>query len=204
MFIKDLSEFNGQESDQPLERLERSVLGGDESEVVVLAANHGQLLDRLRELGKRQGRVHPLRKPLQESFLQAGPAPDRLAVFDLSRSTSRKTIDEVAKAVAGHAEWANCSRCALKADGKVCPIYENRLRLLGDADGGLLARRLGDLVEIARLNGLHLPVRDLLALCANMVLGYADAKLNYASEQHFGLQLGPCSPPVFGRSRACC
>jgi hypothetical protein len=32
------------------------------------------------------------------------------------------------------------------------------------------------LVEIARLNGLHLPVRDLLALCSNIVLGYADAK----------------------------
>jgi broad-specificity NMP kinase len=177
VFIKDLSEFNGEESDLPLDRLERSVLGGDDSEVVVLAANHGQLLDRLRELGKRQDRAHPLRKPLQECFLQAGPAPNRLAVFDLSRSTSRRTLDEVAKAVASHAEWGNCSRCALRADGRVCPINENRLRLLGEADDGLVARRLGDLVEIARLNGLHLPVRDLLALCANMVLGYADAKL---------------------------
>jgi hypothetical protein len=177
VFIKDLSEFNGQESDLPLQRLEKSVLGSDDSEVVILAANHGQLLDRLRDLGKRQDRVHPLRKPLQERFLQAGPAPDRLAVFDLSRSTSRRTLDEVAKAVAGHPEWANCLRCSFKADGLTCPIDENRRRLLGEADGGQLARRLGDLVEIARLNGLHLPVRDLLALCSNMVLGYADARL---------------------------
>ena len=177
VFIKDLSEFNGEESDLPLQRLERSVLGKDDSEIVVLAANHGQLLDRLRDLGKRQDRVHPLRKPLQESFLQAGPAPERLAVFDLSRSTGRSTFDEVAKAVASHPEWDNCSRCALKAGGNVCPIDENRRRLLGEVDGGQLAHRLGDLVEIARLNGLHLPVRDLLALCSNMVLGYADAKL---------------------------
>lgn len=176
VFIKDLSEFNGEESDRQLLRLEKSVLGRDDSEVVILAANHGQLLDRLRDLGKRQDRIHPLRKPLQERFLQAGPAPDRLAVFDLSRSTSRTTFDEVAKAVAGHPGWANCSTCFLKAGGKVCPIDENRRRLLGEADGGQLARRLGDLVEIARLNGLHLPIRDLLALCANMVLGYADAK----------------------------
>lgn len=176
VFIKDLSEFNGEESDLPLQRLEKSVMGGDDSEVVILAANHGQLLDRLRDLGKRQGRVHPLRKPLQERFLQAGPAPDRLAVFDLSRTTTRKTLDEVAKAVAGHPEWGNCARCSLKTNGKLCPIDENRRRLLGEADGGQLARRLGDLVEIARLNGLHLPVRDLLALCSNMVLGYADAK----------------------------
>ncbi|RRA23381.1 hypothetical protein DF038_11205 [Burkholderia cepacia] len=176
VFIKDLSEFNGEESDLPLERLERSVLGGDDSEVVILAANHGQLLDRLRQLGKRQGRVHPLRKPLQERFLQAGPAPDRLAVFDLSRTTSRKTLDEVARAIAGHPEWDNCRHCSLIKDGKVCPIDENRRRLLGTSDGAKLAGRLGDLIEIARLNGSHLPVRDLLALCANMILGYSDAK----------------------------
>jgi len=176
VFIKDLSEFNGEESDLPLQRLEKSVLGNDDSEVVILAANHGQLLDRLRNLEKRQDRVHPLRKPLQERFLQAGPAPNRLAVFDLSRTTSRKTLDEVAKAVAGHPEWDNCRHCSLKAADKVCPIDENRRRLLGESDGGQLARRLGDLIEIARLNGLHLPVRDLLALCSNMVLGYSDAR----------------------------
>ncbi|ENO3942885.1 hypothetical protein ACTG1J_05690 [Aeromonas veronii] len=177
VFIKDLSEFNGEESDWPLLRLERSVLEGDDSEVVILAANHGQVLDRLRDLGKRQDRIHPLRKPLQERFLQAGSAPTRLAVFDLSRSTSRQTLDEVARVVAGHPEWDRCQCCALKAEGKVCPIDENRRRLLGALDGGQLSRRLGDLVEIARLNGLHLPMRDLLALCSNMVLGCSDAKL---------------------------
>lgn len=177
VFIKDLSEFNGQESDQPLHRFERSVLGGDDSEVVILAANHGQVLDRLRDLGKRQERQHPLRESLQKCFLQAGPAPDRLAVFDLSRTTTRQTFEEVAKIVAGHQEWDHCSRCSLKAGEKVCPIDVNRRRLLGADDGAHLAGRLGDLIEIARLNGLHLPVRDLLALCSNMILGYSDAKI---------------------------
>lgn len=176
VFLKDLTEFNGQESDAPLQRLEKSVLGGDDSEVLVVAANHGQILDRLRDLGKRQGRRHPLRTPLQECFLQAGPAPERLAVFDLSRTTTRKTFEEVARVVSGHSGWDNCKHCALNAGGKVCPIDENRRRLLGEADGGQLAGRLGDLVEIARLNGVHLPVRDLLALCSNLVLGYSDAK----------------------------
>ena len=50
VFVKDLSEFNGQESDAPLQRLEKSVLGGEDAEIVILAANHGQLLDRLRVL----------------------------------------------------------------------------------------------------------------------------------------------------------
>lgn len=136
VFIKDLSEFNGEESDRPLQRLEQSVLGGDDSEVVILAANHGQLLDRLRDLGRRQGREHPLRKPLQEYFLQTGTTPERLAVFDLSRTTSRKTFDEISKVVAGHPGWESCSRCSLKAEEKVCPIDENRRRLLGESDGG--------------------------------------------------------------------
>lgn len=175
VFIKDLSEFNGEESDLPLLRLEKSVLGGDDSEVIILAANHGQLLDRLRDLGKRQGRVHPLRKPLQDHFLKASSAPVRLSVFDLS-STTRETLDEVVKVVAGHPEWNNCKDCFLIANGKVCPIDENRRRLLGEDTGRQFTRRLGDLVEIARLNGLHLPVRDLLALCSNIVLGYSDAK----------------------------
>ncbi|MCW5257037.1 hypothetical protein D5038_11935 [Verminephrobacter aporrectodeae subsp. tuberculatae] len=176
VFIKDLSEFNGEESDAPLARLEKSVLGGDDTEIVILAANHGQVLDRLRDLGRRQGRKHPLRKPLQEFFLQAGQEPERLAVFDLSRSVDRIALEEVVAAVAKHAEWNNCAKCSLKSDGKVCPIYENRQRLLGAGDGAQLRRRLGDLVEIARLNGQHLPVRDLLALCANMILGHRDAK----------------------------
>ena len=177
VFIKDLSEFNGEESDIPLQRLENSVLGMDDSEVVILAANHGQLLDRLRNLERRQEREHPLRKPLQECFLQTGPPPNRLVVFDLSRTMGRETIDEISKVVAGHSEWDNCLRCSLKIKGQFCPIDENRRRLLGESDGGQFVRRLGDLIEVARLNGLHLPVRDLLALCSNIILGYADAKV---------------------------
>lgn len=42
VFIKDLSEFNGQESDLPLQRLEKSVLGGDDSEIVILPVGRGQ------------------------------------------------------------------------------------------------------------------------------------------------------------------
>src|SRR3546814_3006659 len=89
---------------------------------------------RLRDLERRKGRDHPLRKPLQECFLQTGPTPDRLAVFDLSRTTSRETIDEISKVVAGHSEWDNCLHCSLKTTGKVCPIDENRRRLLGESE----------------------------------------------------------------------
>ncbi len=176
VFIKDLSELDDEQSDAALGLLEMSVLGAEDSAFVVVAANHGQILERLRDLGIRQRRVHPLRKPIQDAFLLSGHLSERLAIFDLSRTTHRNSLEEVLSAVAGHPEWTNCERCPLQAEGRVCPILENRTRLLGASDGGRFARRLGDLVEIARLNGQHLPVRDLLALCANMILGHRDAK----------------------------
>lgn len=176
-FVKDLSELSDEESDAALTVMERSMNGEDRQSFVVIAANHGQILERLRDLGERQGRVHPLRKPIQDAFLQHGVSPAGLAIFDLSRTTRRESLSEVLKAVAGHQEWDNCKQCSLRADGRVCPIDENRSRVLGELDSGLFAKRLGDIVEVSRLNGWHLPVRDLLALASNIILGHEDAKL---------------------------
>lgn len=176
IFIKDLSELTPEQSDAALALLEASVLGAEDAKFLVVAANHGQILERLRDLGIRQGRTHPLRKPIQDAFLQAGEAPARLAIFDLSRATYRETLGEVLSAVANHPGWGNCGACSQQEGSAVCPIYENRNRLLGEADQGRFAKRLGDVVEVARLNGWHLPVRDMLALASNLVLGHPDAK----------------------------
>jgi len=175
-FIKDLSELTQEQSDVVLALLEESVLGAEDKKLLVVAANHGQILERLRDLAIRQGRIHPLRKPIQDAFLQAGEAPARLAIFDLSRATHRETLGGVLSAVANHPEWGKCGGCAHQEGGVVCPIYENRNRLQGEADQGHFAKRLGDVVEVARLNGWHLPVRDMLALASNMVLGHPEAK----------------------------
>jgi broad-specificity NMP kinase len=174
VFVKDLSELSDDQSDQALALMEQTVFGDLDNSIVVVAANHGQILKRLGDLGIREKRVHPLRKHIQDAFLLTGMPMDRLAIFDLSRTTHRSSLEEVLKAVAGHEEWDNCARCTRQGDGSVCPIAENRTRLLGAADGGVFARRLGDLVEVARLNGSHLPVRDMLALVSNMILGHKD------------------------------
>ena len=175
-FIKDLSELTPEQSDAALALLEESVLGVEDARFLVVAANHGQILERLRDLGIRQNRINPLRKSIQDAFLQAGEAPTRLAIFDLSRATHRETLGEVLSAVANHPEWGNCGGCTLQEGGAICPIFENRNRLLGADDQGRFSKRLGDVVEVARLNGWHLPVRDMLALASNMVLGHPDAK----------------------------
>lgn len=186
VFVKDLSELNDEQSDAVLELLERSIFGEENTQFAVIATNHGQILERLRDLGIRQGRAHPLRKPIQEAFLHSGGLPERLALYDLSRTAHRQSLEEVISAVAGHPEWESCKRCMLQAEERLCPILENRNRLIGSVNDVRFADRLGDLVETSRLNGWHLSVRDLLALVSNIILGHPDAKEDLMSCSEVG------------------
>ena len=178
VFVKDLSELSATDSDSALTLMENSVGQVDTNSFVVIAANHGQILERLRDLGNRQmlTQPHPLRKPIQDAFLENGVSPDGLAIFDLSRTSRRESFTEILKVVAGHQEWENCQRCTLKSADRICPIYENRSRILDALNGGLFSKRLGDVVEVSRLNGWHLPIRDLLALASNMILGHSNPR----------------------------
>lgn len=174
-FVKDLSELNAVDGDRVLSDLEASI-GGNSSIKYVIASNHGQLLGRLR---KRKGNLDDasaLYRQLEDAFLRQESKIERLKVFDLSRSAHRQSLSEVLSAVAEHPEWSRCNDCEFNQRERVCPILENRERIRGGADDGRLRQRLGDLIEIARLNDLHLPIRDLLALASNMLLGHPDAK----------------------------
>ncbi|WP_337882560.1 hypothetical protein [Chromobacterium haemolyticum] len=186
IFVKDLSELNDEQSDAVLDLFERSVFGEGNTEFAVIATNHGQILERLRNLGVRQNREHPLRRLIQEAFLFSGNLPERLALYDLSRTAHRQSLEEVILTVAGHPEWESCRCCALQAEERICPILENRNRLMGAVNGVRFADRLGDLVETSRLNGWHLPVRDLLALVSNIILGHPDAKEDLMSCSEVG------------------
>lgn len=176
-FVKDLSELKGSEGDRILEGLEASVVSSDTQSVYVIACNHGQILDRLRKHRAADGISSPLLQPIQNAFLLSGYEYPRLKVFDLSRSaTHRQSLVGVIKAVTEHPEWEKCKGCELNEGSRVCLIAENRKRAMGADDNGRFSKRLGDLIEIARLNGAHLPVRDLLALVTNMLLGHVNAK----------------------------
>lgn len=176
VFVKDLSELGQEASDAAMQLLEESALGDESKRFLVIAANHGQILERLKGFGARRGHESPLRKLIQDSFLQAAPVTARLAIFDLSNSVNRETLASVFDAIARHPEWEKCDGCSHRGEGRICPIYENRARMLGTEDGGLLARRLGEVTDVAKLNGWHLPVRDMLTLASNMILGHPDAK----------------------------
>lgn len=176
-FVKDLSELTEPESNFILDLLEQSVLKNDNQKVLVIAANHGQILERLRKRLYENQVIHPLRYSLEQVFLQTGDGHIRLKVFDLSRSNQRKSFTDVLDVLVDHPEWEKCQSCHFQVNGHTCPIFENRKRLLGLTDESKQLRsRVADLIDLARLNGAHLPVRDLLALCANIILGHPDVK----------------------------
>ncbi|MDE9465093.1 hypothetical protein KKJ26_07030 [Xenorhabdus bovienii] len=177
VFVKDLSELGLGDADSQniLDGLERSV-SGDDTVSYVIATNHGKILEHLRTRTELTGSVSPLRDPIQSIFLNPNVSHPRLKVIDLSKEANRSSMEDVLRTVAGHQEWYNCRGCVLNNEGKVCPITENRKRILGEMDGGLFAKRLGDLVELSRLNGAHLPIRDLLTMVTNALLGHPDAK----------------------------
>lgn len=177
VFVKDLSELGLGDADSQnlLDGLEKSY-SGDDSVSYVVATNHGKILEHLRVRAEHTGSVSPLRDSIQNAFLNPNVRHPRLKVVDLSKVANRGSLEDVLCSVAGHIEWNRCQGCLLNEGSKVCPIAENRNRILGVSDGGLFAKRLGDLVELSRLNGAHLPVRDLLTLVANSLLGHPDAK----------------------------
>lgn len=176
-FVKDLSELNELDGNFIFELLEQSVLKNDDQKILIIAANHGQILERLRKRVYEDQKVHPLRTALEEVFLQTGTGHTRLKVFDLSQSSHRKSLTDVLDVLVNHPEWEKCQNCYFQIKGKNCPIYENRNRLLGlNEESERLRSRMADLIDLARLNGAHLPVRDLLALCANIILGHPYVK----------------------------
>lgn len=176
IFVKDLSELNDDEGDQVLAGLEKSVFDRNDPSIFVIASNHGQILDRLRKRKDQEGNPSPLYQLVQDAFLLSGFEHERLKIFDLSRTGHRQALSDILKVVTEHREWAKCDSCELNQAGRHCPIAVNRARAMDSEDGGRFKNRLADLIEIARLNGAHLPIRDLLALAANMLLGHPDAK----------------------------
>jgi hypothetical protein len=174
--VKDLSEVGPEESSQLLSAMADDVAASSASRVYLVAANHGQLLEKLKAAPKTSA-VKSMARAIEE-LLVTGQNPEtniRVDMKDLSQAPASAMIGDVIDAITKHADWSQCSACPVRADQRVCPIWENRARVQGEKDGGTLRRRLTDLIELSEQNGAHFPVRQLLALVANILLGHPDA-----------------------------
>lgn len=100
----------------------------------------------------------------------------RLELRDLSRSPAAQMITAIIEAITEHEGWQGCDGCSARSDDSICPIFENRRRLMGVGQMDPFKKRLAAVIELSERNGSHFPVRQLLALIANSLLGHPDAR----------------------------
>ena len=181
--IKDLSEWAPQRDavwepskQRVLQRFCRNIFEQDSSEVFLIAANDGQLVESWRRLGDDEFVVRTRR--LLETLLVGNKRQvpgTSLTFFNLSRGSSAVLFDRALDAFLGHEGWEETLRLDAAEHeffGVKCPIRHN-YELLHEP---LVRKRLRALFELCDLNDLHTPIRQILLLLSNALLGHPDVK----------------------------
>lgn len=181
--IKDLSEWapqQGAEWDEGKQELMqtfcRSLYEPNVRDVFLIAANDGQLIGSMRRLEQTHW-VQKARADIEELLVNDLQQIEtvRLNFFNLSRASSVELFDCALEAFLSHEEWQNCY--ALDAGdsefwGVQCPIRHNYELL----QTKLVKKRLRQLFELCDYSDLHIPIRGILLLLSNAVLGQAGVK----------------------------
>lgn len=174
--VKDLSELTQDEKNEILASLAASLTGKDPENIYLVAANDGQLLASWRDWSENQGtESHKLFKIIEDILVEERTRDDalNLNLYNLSRLDASEHFEELIEQVVEHPQWSQCEGCnMLKSDGSTtCPIRINRERLRHENGGSVFRKRLGELMKLARANRMHIPIRDLLLLGVNILLG---------------------------------
>ncbi len=145
------------------------------SDIFLMAANDGQLIETFRKL--RGDGFAPRARALFEARLMGDNDPEptgQLQFFNLSTISSATVLTLSLEALLEHEGWQSCYDEA-EADGFFgprCPIRRN-YELLREA---LVRARLKALFQLCDFNELHTPIRRVLMLLANAILGHPLAK----------------------------
>lgn len=171
--IKDLSEVN--DDRDLIKRIADSVLGEETDEVFLIAANDGQLIEKLKRFNSIEN-VSRVLNCIEDLLIRNIRTMDRYAIriYNLSRTKNSERLLEIVDEILKHEGWLQCSGCQFFNNtdiSKRCPIIENKKRL----EGELIKNRLINLIELCELNGKHLPIRQLFMLVSNMLLGHPKA-----------------------------
>lgn len=154
----------------------RALLNPATNDVFLIAANDGQLIEPWQRLAASEQAVRIrqlLESLLVEDHREREGVP--LKFFNLSRVPSSDLFELALEAFLRHESWQECAREA-SAEGEFfgprCPIRHNYELL----QTPLVRRRLRDLFELCDCNELHIPIRRILLLLSNAVLGHPDVK----------------------------
>ena len=181
--IRDLSELGEDSKAKEIAHITKSVLGSDARTVYIIAANDGQLLEMWRNATETHpenpelSEVHQTLLTMLQSEAQRDPAGQpNVRIYNLSRTTRPAIVDNVIDNLLGHPAWnTGCKSCPLSKNTWQCPIRSNRHLLLGlnrDTKSSTFRSRLRAALEIAAANDNHIPIRQILSLVVNIVLGH--------------------------------
>lgn len=176
VIVKDLSELTHSEKVGILDDLAVSLRDQNSDIIYLVAANDGQLLASWRDRAESQGSKEQNTFKTVEDMLVEDRATDEtlnLLLYNLSRLDASEHFQELIEQIVEHPLWSNCNGCELfESDGTTtCPIRINRERMRTNGDGIVFRKRLGELMQLARANRMHIPIRDLLLLGVNILLG---------------------------------
>lgn len=140
------------------------------SDIYLLAANDGQLIETWKKLGTAGARAHAVFEARLMEEEDPEPA-DALRFFNLSTVSSGTVLRLSLDSLLQHDGWKACYEDAEDDGffGPKCPIRRNYELLCQP----LVRKRLQDLFELCDFNELHTPIRRVLMLLANAVLGHA-------------------------------
>jgi hypothetical protein len=182
-FIRDLSGWAPQQGagwepqkEKLLHDFCRSLSNPDADEIFLIAGNDGQLIESWRRLEQTDD-VKRARALFEELLVtehqeQSGV---RLKFFNLSRANSAQLFDRALDAFLSHPGWQELHQGTPGENelfGPGCPIRHN-FELLHSP---LVRGRVRSLLELCDHNGLHVPIRQILLLLTNAVLGHPDVK----------------------------
>ena len=165
-----------------------ALAASDLNTIVLIAGNNGRILKTFGEyalqirnnlsslapLNDNQGNPHNfmvqsemlnLAKSLeQHMILNKVFRSDFIQLLPLSECLDRDAVEMVFKEVLNDDNWRRCLDCSIH---NKCPIYANRRALLQDN----VIRHFADLFELAKDDGMHFTVRNLLVVICNAILG---------------------------------
>lgn len=169
--VKDLAELTDEEKADVYDAFAASVTGVEGAIPLIIASNDGQLVAFVRQFAARHADGAEIDETIRTMLVNESEESSTLSLklYNLSRQPHDALFGEVVDAIVGHPDWVRCDGCTLLVAG-TCPIRRN-LAILAKSDEPSLRLRLSHLIRIAALNGTHLPVRQLLLLCSNILLG---------------------------------
>ena len=180
-FIRDLSGWAPQQGlewkSHKLELVKKfceSIFKKDSTDIFLIAANDGQLIESWRRLPTSNliERTCDLFEDLLVEEKQEVEGV-RLKFFNLSRWNSAEIFTRVYNAFVDHKDWTRCYEESSGDEdlfGSKCPVRHNYELLKSK----LVYSRIHCLIELCHHCDLHLPIRQLLLLLSNSILGHPD------------------------------